>query len=613
MESLQSQDRGGIKMGSGVLDGKTLADVYLKRVEISGDKTAHLVKKDGQYRSLTWNGIHEKVLGIFENYQRLGIVPGDRVCILSNTRSEWNISDLANLVSGVITVPIYQSNTVDDIVYLLEHSTPKLIFAEDDAQVIKLQAAFEKFQKALPIVTFDAKELVREGLSLVSFEQFIRFSGNQSVNQDLKKVSTALTQESPASIVYTSGTTGRPKGVVLSHSNFAAECRAILEVFDLGSDDRVLSFLPNAHILGRVESLMGIFSGWEMAYAENLNSISQNLTEVRPTLLISVPRIYEKVYSKIQSDVASAPPLKQKIFNWSVTVGRQIAKMRSEQFPIPVSLLAKYQIADRLVFSKVRSKMGGRIRMTVSGGAPLAAELCEFFHACGIKILEGYGLTETTAAAAANFPGDYRFGTVGKPLGDTEFKIAPDGEILIRGSVVFKEYYRDPAATKSAFTEDGWFLTGDIGEISDRGFVKITDRKKELIVTSAGKNIAPQKIENLLKSQRFISQVIVCGDKQKFLGALITLNQEEISKWASISGISFSHFEELIKKEPVIKLIGDKVKSVNAQLASFETIKTFKLLPADFTTETGELTPSLKLKRKVILNKYQDYVEELFK
>jgi long-chain acyl-CoA synthetase len=350
-----------------------------------------------------------------------------------------------------------------------------------------------------------------------------------------------------------------------------------------------------------------------MAYAESLNSISQNLVEVRPTLLISVPRIYEKVYAKIQADVASAPPMKQKIFNWAVNIGRQIAKMRSEQFPIPVTLLAKYQIADRLVFSKVRTKMGGRIRMTVSGGAPLAAELCEFFHACGVKILEGYGLTETTAAIAANFPGDYRFGTVGKPLGDSEFKIAPDGEILVRGSVVFKEYYRDAAATKASFTEDGWFLTGDIGEISDRGFVKITDRKKELIVTSAGKNVAPQKIENLLKSQRFISQVIVCGDKQKFLGALITLNQEDMSNWAKMSGISFTTFEELIKKDTVVKLISDKVKTVNSQLASFETIKTFKLLSQDFTTETGELTPSLKLKRKVILSKYQSYVDELFK
>lgn len=596
-----------------VIDGKTLAEVYFRRVEISGEATAHLIKKDGQYRPLTWNTIHEKILGIFENYQRLGIVPGDRVCILSNTRSEWNISDLANLASGVITVPIYQSNTVEDIVYLLEHSSPKLVFAEDDAQVTKLQLAFDKVNKSVPIVTFDAKEVVREGLSLVSFEQFTRYSGNQSAYQDLRKAAVGLSPDSPASIVYTSGTTGRPKGVVLTHSNFAAECRAILDVFDLSSEDRVLSFLPNAHILGRIESLMGLFSGWEMAYAENLNSISQNLAEVRPTLLISVPRIYEKVFSKIQADVASAPPLKQKLFNWSVAIGRKVARMRSEQFPIPVSLLAKYQIADRLVFSKVRAKMGGRIRMTVSGGAPLSAELCEFFHACGVKILEGYGLTETTAAVAANFPNDYRFGTVGKPLGDSEFKIAPDGEILVRGSVVFKEYYRDPAATKTAFSEDGWFLSGDIGEISDRGFVKITDRKKELIVTSAGKNVAPQKIENLLKSQRFISQVIVCGDKQKFLGALITLNQDDILNWAKISGISFSNFEELIKKEPVIKLIADKVKVVNSQLASFETIKTFRLIPAEFTTETGELTPSLKLKRKVILSKYQEYVDELFK
>ncbi len=600
-------------MSKAVIDGKTIADAYFRRIEMSGDNTAHLVKSEGQYRSLTWNALHEKVLGIFENYQKLGIHEGERVCIISNTRSEWNIADLANLVSGVITVPIYQSNTLEDVVYLLNHSTPKLIFAEDDSQIEKIRAAFEKTKKPMPVVYFDSKNPVQEGLQLTSFASFAQFSGNKQVAEDLKKIAQALSPDSMASIVYTSGTTGKPKGVVLTHKNFCAEFRAIIEQFQLSSDDRVLSFLPNAHILGRVESLMTVFAGWEMAYAENLNSISQNLGEVRPTLLISVPRIYEKVFAKIQADIASAPPLKQKIFHWSVKVGRQVARMRSEQFPIPVSLLAKYQIADRLVFSKVRAKMGGRIRMTVSGGAPLAAELCEFFHACGVKILEGYGLTETSAAVAANFPGDYRFGTVGKPLGDSEFKIAPDGEILIRGSIVFKEYYRDPEATRAAFTSDGWFATGDIGEISERGFVKITDRKKEIIVTSAGKNIAPQKIENLLKTHRFISQAMVCGDKQKYLGALITVNQDDLSSWAKLSGISFETFEELIKKETVIKLIGEKVKAVNEQLASFETIKTFRILPKDFTTETGELTPSLKLKRKVVLDKYKDLAEDLFR
>jgi long-chain acyl-CoA synthetase len=311
--------------------------------------------------------------------------------------------------------------------------------------------------------------------------------------------------------------------------------------------------------------------------------------------------------------VASAPALKQKIFNWSVGIGRQIARLRSEQKPIPLPLSAKYQIADRLVFSKVKSKMGGRIKMTVSGGAPLAAELCEFFHACGIKILEGYGLTETSAACAVNLVDDYRFGTVGKPLGDSEFKIAPDGEIMVRGSVVFKEYYRDAESTKTVITPDGWFMTGDIGEITERGFLKITDRKKEIIVTSAGKNIAPQKIENLLKSHRFISQAMVCGDKQKYLGALITLNQEDLTQWAKSSGIAFANYDELLAEDTVVDLIAEKVKLVNSHLPSFETIKKFKILPREFTIESGELTPSLKLKRKVVMSKYQHLVDELFK
>jgi long-chain acyl-CoA synthetase len=600
-------------MSHSAIDGKTLADAYFRRVEMSGNNTAHLVKIQGKYEPVTWNQIHEKVLGIFENYQKMGISQGDRVCILSQTRSEWNIADMANLCSGVITVPIYQSNTLEDVAYLLEHSTPKLVFAEDESQVNKLQEAFKITKHPVPVVFFDSSTPSKEGLTLISFDQFSRMTGNPKSSQELKQIAQSLSPDSVATIVYTSGTTGKPKGVVLSHSNVAAELRAIIETFDLSAEDRALSFLPLAHILGRVESLTGIFAGWQTAFAESLNTLSQNLMEVRPTILISVPRIYEKVYSKIQNDVASAPALKQKIFNWSVGIGRQIARLRSEQKPIPLPLSAKYQIADRLVFSKVKSKMGGRIKMTVSGGAPLAAELCEFFHACGIKILEGYGLTETSAACAVNLVDDYRFGTVGKPLGDSEFKIAPDGEIMVRGSVVFKEYYRDAESTKTVITPDGWFMTGDIGEITERGFLKITDRKKEIIVTSAGKNIAPQKIENLLKSHRFISQAMVCGDKQKYLGALITLNQEDLTQWAKSSGIAFANYDELLAEDTVVDLIAEKVKLVNSHLPSFETIKKFKILPREFTIESGELTPSLKLKRKVVMSKYQHLVDELFK
>ncbi|NBX93261.1 MAG: long-chain fatty acid--CoA ligase [Proteobacteria bacterium] len=600
-------------MSHSAIDGKTLADAYLRRVEMSGNQVAHLIKKDGQYKGVSWNQIHEQVLGIFETYQKLGISQGDRVCIVSQTRSEWNISDLANLCSGVITVPIYQSNTIEDVTYLIQHSEPKLIFAEDEVQVSKIQTALKSLNKNIPVVFFEPTVKPKEGMSLTSFDQFSRHSADSKSQENLKKIALSLTPQSVASIVYTSGTTGLPKGVVLTHGNFASELRAIIETFDIGAEDRVLSFLPNAHILGRVESLAGVFAGWQMAYAENLNTISANLMEVHPTILISVPRIYEKVYSKIQADVNSAPALKQNIFKWAVTVGREIARLRSEQNPVPLVLLAKYQIADRLVFSKVRAKMGGKIRMTVSGGAPLAAELCEFFHACGVRIMEGYGLTETSAAVAANLPTDYRFGTVGKPLGDAEFRIGTDGEILLKGSMVFREYYKNPEATQTAFTPDGWFMSGDIGEITPGGFVKITDRKKELIVTSAGKNIAPQKIENLLKTKKFINQVVVCGDKQKFLGALVTLNKEDVVKWAQTSGVSFKDYEDLLLTDKLIQMISEQVKFVNSGLASFETIKQFKILPGEFTVEAGELTPSLKLKRKVVMEKYRDHVAQLFK
>ncbi len=599
-------------MTSSLVDGKTISEIYLKRIQLSPEGTAYLAKKNGVYQPILWKEVNARVLGIYHSYKKIGIQAEDRVAILSNTRPEWLIADLANLCSGVVTVPIYQSSTPEDVAYLIEHSEAKLIFAEDEVMIKKLEAAFALKKINVPVVSFSSPVSAINGVPPMSFEEFAAPITNKTIEDEFKKSAESILPDNIASIVYTSGTTGQPKGVVLSHFNFLAELRAIIHNFTFTPEDTTLAFLPFAHILGRVEGLLSLMAGASLAFAENINTLSQNLMEAKPTILVSVPRIYEKIYAKIQSEVAAQPKYSQSIFNWAVEIGRKVAKLNSEQKPIPLSLELKYKIADPLVFTKIRKKFGGRIRLTVSGGAPLSPELCEFYHAVGIKIIEGYGLTETTAAITVNRPNDFNFGTVGKPFGNIEFRFAADGEIQTRGDMVFREYYKNPSATAEVFTEDGWFCTGDIGEITHRGFLKITDRKKELIKTSGGKYIAPQKLENLLKGVRFISQAMVYGDREKYVVALITLNEPEINKWAAQQGISVSSFEDLTKNSKVIQLIDKEIESVNGHLANFETIKKFRLLPRDFSIESGELTPSLKLKRKVCTERYKDYIQSLY-
>ncbi len=593
---------------SKVVDGKSVPEAYLRRIGMSAADPAFWVKKDGTYQPLMWKELHSQMLGIFSGLQKLGIKSGDAVCIMSNSRPEWLLCDLAIQGLKAISVPIYHSSSLEDVTYILDHCGAKAVFAEDAAQCKKLAQIF-KDRPALPVVVMSGDSF--SGLKTEPLKTFAALDNEKEAHETYAKSAAAIQPKDIASIVYTSGTTGLPKGAALLHLNFGHELRSIVNEIELYSSDITLTFLPFAHIFGRVESYMPIFAGTSLGFAESINSVSQNIQELRPTLLLSVPRIYEKIYAKIQSEIEAGSPAKKKIFHWAVGIGRQVARMRSfKQTPSPL-LWAKFQIADKLVLEKVRNKMGGRIRMTVSGGAPLNRDLCEFFHACGIKVLEGYGLTETTAAITVNHPDNYRFGTVGIPVGDTEFKIAEDGEILVRGSLIFKEYYKNPEATAETI-RDGWFHTGDIGEFDQSGFLRITDRKKELIVTAGGKNVAPQKLENLIKSRRFLSNGLVFGDQKKYLVALITLNETEIIKWANNEGLAFGNYSELSVNARVHQEIQIEMNEVNRGLASYESIKKFKILPADFTVESGELTPSLKLKRRVCVERYKIEIEAMY-
>lgn len=595
------------------VDGKTVPEAYLRRVKLTPDHTFCTFKKDGQRQKMTWGQAHRQVLGLFNAYRtKFNLKAGDAVCIFSQSSPEWALTDFTNLSSGIITVPIYHSNSIEDVAYIVDHCGAKMIFADDEASCLKLQEAFEINKKEVPVVTYFEPHDTNYKYQTFSYSELAFAPTDASVEEAFQKSVSSLKPEESATIVYTSGTTGKPKGAHLTHKNLISELKAIVAEFPISTSDSTLTFLPFAHIFGRVESQLSIVSGMVLNFAENINTVAKDVAEVGPTFLVSVPRIYEKIYAKIQSEVQSQPENKRKIFEWAVGVGRQYVKLQSEKEPIPLSLQAKRFVADKLVFKKIRAKLGGNIRLTVSGGAPLARELCEFFHAVGIKIMEGYGLTETTAAITVNRFEDYAFGTVGRPLGPTEIRIAEDGEIQAKGAMIFKEYYRNKEATKECFTEDGWFCTGDIGEFTDRGMLRITDRKKELIVTSGGKKIAPQKLENALKGSRFISNCMVYGDKQKYIVALIAMNEPEVAKWAKEKGLTFAGCADLAKLQDVVGLLDKEVRTVNGNLASFESIKKFSLLPADFTVETGELTPSLKVKRKIVVEKYRSNIDDLY-
>jgi long-chain acyl-CoA synthetase len=601
----------GNGVGTSILDGRTLAEVFIKRVQLSPNQRVYLIKTNGAYRPMTWGEVGEISLGVFASLRAAGIGKGDRVAILSNSRPEWAICDISIQTAGAVTVPIYQSSTAEDVGFVLEHSGAKLVFAEDASQAEKLKTIFAASGKTLPVVFFKPG-VQSASFASRSFEEFAQVVDRQNTAREQAAMAESLTPQDLASIVYTSGTTGIPKGARLLHRCLISEIRSIGEEVALSSDDVMLTFLPFAHVLGRVESLIPLMTGISLAFAESVSSVVVNLSEVKPTLLISVPRIYEKIYAKIVTEAEGSPEYKKKLFYWSVKVGREVARLRSKKHPIPLALGLKYRLADQMVFSKVRQKLGGRIRLTVSGGAPLAPELCEFFHACGIKILEGYGLTETTAAIAVNRPEDYRFATVGRPLAGTHFRFANDGEIQVKGPAVFDGYHNDDSATQEALTSDGWFCTGDIGEIDDGGFVRITDRKKELIVTSGGKNIAPQKLENTIKAIPMVSQALVYGDKEKYLIALITLSECDVKRWARDQQIECDDMTALAKHPALNAHIEKGLKQMNRDLASYETVKKFKILPKDFSLEEGEMTPSLKLKRKVINQKYKEQIQSLY-
>ncbi len=561
----------------------------------------------GIWLSVSWTQALAQVRNLSESLKKLGVKPQDRVAILSATRYEWTLLDLAILSLGAVTVPIYHSTLPEDILHILTDSDSKIIFVEDSTQLEKVLKVRGRLPNLQNLVLIQGKVM---GDAILNFEDFQALS--KGVESDFGARIREIPLKSLATLVYTSGTTGPPKGVMISHKNMVYEIKALQKTFPVNPNDVSLLFLPLAHILARIIQFYQLATGYAHAYAESIDKLIDNIRDVRPNFMVSVPRIFEKIYTKVMNDVESSSSLKKNIFRWAREVGLEHSDLQLANKPIPLSLKIRYRLAYQLVFSKLQQKLGGRIRFFISGGAPLAKEIAEFFHAAGLLILEGYGLTETTGAVNLNLPDSITFGSVGKPLPGTEEKIMPDGEILVRGPMVTQGYWNNPEATREVIDADGWFHTGDIGEFTPEGLLRITDRKKDIIVTAGGKNVAPQNIENMLKTHPLFSQIVVHGDRRKYLTALITLNPDELKQRARDSGISFNEYSDLIRHPKVHDMVKRIIDEKNQELPKYESIKRFAVLDEDFSVESGELTPTLKVKRKVINERYKDILDKLY-
>lgn len=588
---------------------KTLNELFNTAVDQYRESDFLRFKAVGEWRSLTFGEVARRVRELALGLHALGIRGGDRVAIWSENRPEWNLADLAVLAIGAVDVPIYATQTRSQVEYILADSASRAIFVSpafaEDALAIKAQLPDVEFVISLektsgPVA--GVEDLVDNGRAL--------YGKQPGLYEGLWRAATA---DDLATILYTSGSTGDPKGVMLTHRNLTANVLNSARWLDLGRQrELALTYLPFSHIFERAVWYLYAHIGATVAYAESIDTVARNLSEVRPTAMTSVPRMFEKIYAKIVERGLSAGFPKRQIFLWALDVGRRWAERKDRGGRIGFLLSLQHKIADALVFKKWREAVGGNIRLFISGGAPLAPEIGYLFLAAGLPILQGYGLTETSPSVSCNTQTRNRIGTVGPVIDGVSVRIADDGEILVKGDTVMKGYYNRPTDNEEAFTSDGWLRTGDIGHIDTDGFLVITDRKKDLIKTSGGKYIAPQRLESLIKSSRFVSQVVVVGNARKFASALIVPNMELLRGYAQIKGIHYQDENGLLTNRRIIDLIHRQVEKYTADLAKFEKVKKVALLEREFTTESGELTPTLKPRRSVIEKRYASVIDRLY-
>lgn len=594
----------------------TLTSMLAHAIQHYGDKPALAFKphkpKGGTYQDISYNAFGESVAAFSSGLRSLGVEKGDRVAILSENRPEWATADFGTLSAGAITVPMFSTLTAPQVRYILKDSGAKIICVSTQKQLEKV-ADIPTLEQ---IILFDATEDALGG-RVISFQALCGAADEHRERQNDITESSPTQEDDIATIIYTSGTTGEPKGVMLTHANFISNVAACKSLVDVGESDVLLSFLPLSHVFERLGGhYVPLFSGAKIAYAESVLTVAANMQEIAPTLMLSVPRLYETMHERILRAVRAGSPLKQKIFHWGVGVGSACSAAIQQGKEPSAFLQLKARIADKLVFAKLKAATGGRLRFFISGGAALPQSIAEFFHAAGILILEGYGLTETSPVISMNHPAKWQFGTVGTPVPGVEVRIAEDGEILTRGPHVMKGYFNNPDATDEVVDADGWFHTGDIGIVNADGFVKITDRKKNIIVLSNGKNVAPQPIESELVRSPFIDQILVLGSERKNLAALIVPNLDALKEWADDNGVATESSPlpvgALCKRAEVQQLFQGELRERLTDFADFEQVRRFALMEKEFTLENDEMTPTLKLKRNVITQRYADVIEALY-
>jgi long-chain acyl-CoA synthetase len=588
----------------------SMARMVLDRVAATPDREAFRHPVGDRWESLDWREVGERVRAIAAGLLALGIQPEDRVGIAAGTRLDWILADFSILCAGAATTTVYPSTPADDVAYILRDSGTRIVFAEDDEQIAKLRHHRAELPGLFKVVTFDG---TGDGDWVIGLAELERLGRDHLATHPtaVDDAVAAVTPEHLATLIYTSGTTGRPKGVRLVHDNWTYEGKAIEALELLLPDDLQYLWLPLSHSFGKVLLSGQLAVGFATAVDGRIPRLVDNLAVVRPTFMAAAPRIFEKVQHRVVAMAGHG--LKRRIFDWAFAVGRRAAELR-KQGKKPTGLLAlQYAVADRLVFAKLRERFGGRLRFFVSGSAALSAEVAEFFNAAGVLILEGYGLTETSAASFVNRPDDHRFGTVGRPLPGTEARIGDDGEILIRGPGVMRGYHNLPEEAAATLAGDGWFRTGDVGELDGDGFLRVTDRIKDLIKTSGGKYVAPQSIEIAFKAVcPYAAEIVVYGEGRPYCTALVALDAEAIGGWANEHGLADLPFAELASNEQVRTRIAGDIEQANSRLPRWETIKRFTILQRELQVESGDLTPSLKLKRRAVVAKYRDLLESLY-
>ncbi|KRF15429.1 AMP-dependent synthetase [Nocardioides sp. Soil797] len=591
---------------------RNVAVQFLERVKKSSGNEAYRFPVGDTWESVTWAQVGDRVNNLAAGLMSLGIEPEQRVGIASSTRYEWILADLAVMLSGAATTTVYQSTNAEDTAYILSDSESRIVFAEDDSQIAKLVEHRAELPQITKVVTFDGKT---DGDWVIGMDDLAQLGETylEGNPQAVVEHAEAIEPDQLATLIYTSGTTGRPKGVRLRHRAWVYEGEAIASQEILDETDLQFLWLPMAHSFGKVLLSVQMACGFPTAVDGRVDKIIDNLAIVKPTFMGAAPRIFEKAYSRIVTMQAAEGGAKEKLFKKAFAVGLQVDALKREGKSVPLGLKLQHGFFDKLVFSKVRDRFGGRVRFFISGSAALNREVAEWFHAAGIVVLEGYGMTENAAGATVNHPDQYKFGAVGVPFPGSEVKIAEDGEVMLRGPHVMEGYHNLPDATAEALTEDGWLHTGDIGELDGDGFLKITDRKKDLFKTSGGKYIAPSAIESQFKAIcPYASQFLTIGNERNFVSALITLDPDQMTDWAAQNGKEGASYAEIVASAEVRDLVQGYVDELNQRLNRWETIKKFAILDHDLSVESGELTPSMKVKRKVVEQNQQDVIEAFY-